>query len=289
MGVNNIVLLGNLGSDPKVTIFDDKDKMVTLSLATDSSWIDRQTGLKKEATEWHTVQLRRGLAGVAEKYLKKGDKIYVSGSIRNRKYLNDKGQSQYITEIFGKKLLMIPGSVSKARLEELDISSKLVDVDKNVDEVKKPVKSDSKEDDNLVKVPTSAVIDEVALDAHQEGVVDVTADHMEPVISELGDMADQADSEALNPTIDMHTKKELLADDSSEFESSQSIDIEAVEVTSDEGVDLGSAIKQGHAEMDFADSDINLLADEFNREALEAQKRDDYLDIDEDLPDWLLP
>lgn len=98
--VNKAILIGNLGRDPEVRSFASGSKVVNLSVATSESWKDKQTGERKERTEWHRVSITNdGLARVAEQYLRKGSKVYVEGQIETRKWQDQSGQDRYSTEI----------------------------------------------------------------------------------------------------------------------------------------------------------------------------------------------
>ena len=108
--VNEATVLGNLGADPEVKTFNDGGKIVTLSVATSESWNDKQSGERQERTEWHRVVLRGGLANTAEKYLKKGSKVYIQGAMRTRKYTDSSNVERYVTEIIGLKLNMLDGA-----------------------------------------------------------------------------------------------------------------------------------------------------------------------------------
>lgn len=111
--LNRVFLIGNLGADPEVRHFDDGGSLARLRIATTESYKNRE-GNKVENTEWHTVVLRRGLAGVAEKYVKKGDKIFIEGSIHTRQWQDDQGNDRYSTEIRGTNMTMLgsPGGNS---------------------------------------------------------------------------------------------------------------------------------------------------------------------------------
>lgn len=99
-GVNKVILLGNLGKDPEIRFGQDNIKVATLSLATSESWKDRTTGERKERTEWHRVIIfNERLADVAEKYLKKGSKVYIEGQLQTRKYTDKEGVEKYTTEV----------------------------------------------------------------------------------------------------------------------------------------------------------------------------------------------
>jgi len=109
--VNKVILVGNLGADPEVRTLDNGSKVVNLRIATSESWKDKNTGEKRERTEWHRVVIwNEGLAGIAEKYLGKGDKVYIEGQLQTRKWEKD-GQDRYSTEVvlsgFGGTLTML--------------------------------------------------------------------------------------------------------------------------------------------------------------------------------------
>ena len=98
--VNKVILIGNLGQDPEVKSFQNGGRIANLRIATSESWKDRQTGERKERTEWHTVVLQsEGLVGVAERYLRKGSKVYIEGQLRTRKWQDASGNDRYTTEV----------------------------------------------------------------------------------------------------------------------------------------------------------------------------------------------
>ena len=98
--VNKVILLGRLGNDPEVRMSQEGNKIVRLSLATSESWKDKQTNERKEKTEWHRVVIfSQGLADIAEKYLKKGSKIFLEGQIQTRKFTDQAGIEKFTTEI----------------------------------------------------------------------------------------------------------------------------------------------------------------------------------------------
>ena len=112
--LNQVSLIGNLGADPDVRILNSGDPVVSLRIATSESWTDKQTNEKKERTEWHTVVIfNKGLAGVAEKYLKKGMKLFVQGQLSTREWQDHQGQRRWSTEVvlrgFDGKLEMLGG------------------------------------------------------------------------------------------------------------------------------------------------------------------------------------
>lgn len=98
--VNKVILIGNLGADPEVKSFQNGGRLANLRIATSESWKDRTTGERKERTEWHTVVLNSdGLVGVAERYLRKGSKVYIEGQLRTRKWQDQSGNDRYSTEV----------------------------------------------------------------------------------------------------------------------------------------------------------------------------------------------
>lgn len=102
-----MILLGNLGKDPEITYLEsNKVPVVRFSLATTETYMNKE-GQKVDQTEWHNVTLWRGLAEVAEKYLKKGSRIYLEGKIRNRSYEDKEGIKRYTTEIVGDNMVML--------------------------------------------------------------------------------------------------------------------------------------------------------------------------------------
>jgi single-strand DNA-binding protein len=98
--VNKVILVGNLGKDPEVRRTQDGRPIVNFTLATTDTWRDKNTGERKEKTEWHRVVIfNEGLCRVAEQYLKKGSKVYLEGSLQTRKWQDQSGQDKYTTEV----------------------------------------------------------------------------------------------------------------------------------------------------------------------------------------------
>lgn len=112
--VNKVILIGNLGADPEVKSFQNGGRIANLRIATSESWRDKATGERKERTEWHSVVLQSdGLVGVAEKYLRKGSKVYIEGQLRTRKWQDQSGNDRYTTEVsvgVGGSLTMLDGA-----------------------------------------------------------------------------------------------------------------------------------------------------------------------------------
>jgi single-strand DNA-binding protein len=106
-GINKVILIGNLGSDPEVKFMPSGDAVATLSLATSESWKDKNTGEQVEKTEWHRVVMFKRLAEIAGEYLKKGSKVYIEGRLQTRKWQGQDGQDRYTTEIVANDLQML--------------------------------------------------------------------------------------------------------------------------------------------------------------------------------------
>ena len=98
--VNKVILIGNLGRDPEVRTFQNGNKVCNLSIATSETWKDRDTGERRERTEWHSVAIfNETLARLAEQYLRKGSKVYIEGKLETRKWQDQSGQDRYSTEV----------------------------------------------------------------------------------------------------------------------------------------------------------------------------------------------
>lgn len=111
--VNKVILIGNLGRDPDVRTTQNGTKVANLSVATSESWKDKNSGERKERSEWHRVVIFGPLADIAERYLRKGSKVYLSGSLQTRKWQDQSGADKYTTEIvlqgFNSELVMLDG------------------------------------------------------------------------------------------------------------------------------------------------------------------------------------
>ena len=106
--VNKVILLGNLGRDPEVRNFPNGGKVANFSIATSETWKDRNTGERRERTEWHNISItNEALVRVAEQYLKKGSKVYVEGQLETRKWQDQSGQDRYTTEIVAQEMQML--------------------------------------------------------------------------------------------------------------------------------------------------------------------------------------
>jgi len=114
--LNKVMLIGNLGADPEIRTFGNGGKVCNLRIATSESWRDKNTGERREKTEWHTVAVAifsEGLVRVCEQYLKKGSKVYIEGALQTRKWQDQSGNDRYSTEVvlqgFGSTLVMLDG------------------------------------------------------------------------------------------------------------------------------------------------------------------------------------
>ena len=112
--VNKVILIGNLGADPEVRSFANGGKVCNLRIATSENWRDKNTGERKEKTEWHSVAIfNEGLVRIAEQYLRKGSKVYIEGQLQTRKWQDQSGQDRYSTEVvlqgFNGTLTMLDG------------------------------------------------------------------------------------------------------------------------------------------------------------------------------------
>ncbi len=126
-GVNKVILVGNLGKDPEVKYLDSGIAVANFSLATTENYKNKE-GERVSQTEWHNIVLWRGLAEVAEKYLKKGSSIYIEGRIRTRKWEDDDGKTRYNTEILGDNMTMLGGK-PQAENKNADLTSSEHDED----------------------------------------------------------------------------------------------------------------------------------------------------------------
>ena len=158
--VNKVILLGNLGQDPDIRTMQNGKKVCTFSIATSNSWKDKDTGEKKEKTEWHRVVVfNEGLVGVVENYIKKGTKLYIEGALQTRKWTDDSGTEKYTTEIviqgYGGRIDIVSSKSSNQEFTEEpknlkndDSSKKVIDAKENK-EKDKDVKSDNLKEEDI--------------------------------------------------------------------------------------------------------------------------------------------
>lgn len=120
--MNRVTILGRVGKDPQVRTFQNGDKVANLSVATSERWKDKQTGEKKERTEWHTVAVTGPAVGVVESYVHKGDMILIEGQLQTRKWQDQSGQDRYSTEVvvkaFGGSVHLIPNGKPREDREQ---------------------------------------------------------------------------------------------------------------------------------------------------------------------------
>lgn len=122
--VNKVILIGNLGKDPEVRNMNDSAKVANITLATSENWTNKQTGNKEERTEWHRLVIYRQQAEIAEKYLKKGMKIYVEGKLQTRKWTDKDNQERYTTEIVVDNFTMLDKKDGGSAGDSYDQSSR---------------------------------------------------------------------------------------------------------------------------------------------------------------------
>lgn len=108
-GINKVILVGNLGKDPEVRYLEGGTAVANFPIATSETFKDRTSGEKKTITEWHNVVVWRGLAEIAEKYLKKGNQVYIEGKLRTRQWQDKDGNNRYTTEVVGDNMQMLGG------------------------------------------------------------------------------------------------------------------------------------------------------------------------------------
>lgn len=114
-GVNKVIIVGNLGNDPEVKSMPSGEAVANISVATSESWIDKQTGDRREVTEWHRIVFYRRQAEICGEYLRKGSKVYVEGRLKTRKWQDQHGQDRYTTEIQGDVLQMLDSRSDRAQ------------------------------------------------------------------------------------------------------------------------------------------------------------------------------
>jgi single-strand DNA-binding protein len=108
-GVNKVIIIGNLGNDPDTRYMPSGSAVTNLSVATNESWKDKQTGEQKDRTEWHRVAMFGRLAEIAAEYLRKGSQVYIEGRLRTRKWQDQSGNDRYSTEIVADEMQMLGG------------------------------------------------------------------------------------------------------------------------------------------------------------------------------------
>lgn len=123
-GVNKVIIVGNLGSKPEMRTSQNGNIIATFSIATSESWTDKQTGEKRELTEWHNIVLNGRLAEIAEQYLNKGSKVYLEGKLKTEKWTDKNGIDRYTTKIIGNSLQMLSSRDSEQAEQKPQKSAK---------------------------------------------------------------------------------------------------------------------------------------------------------------------
>ncbi|MDO4643627.1 MAG: single-stranded DNA-binding protein [Cardiobacteriaceae bacterium] len=117
-GVNKVILIGNLGNDPDMRYMPSGEAVANLSIATSETWTDRNSGEKRERTEWHRVVAFRKLAEIIGQYCKKGTKIYIEGKLQTRKWTDQSGQNRYSTEVVADEMQILSGRSGESSYDE---------------------------------------------------------------------------------------------------------------------------------------------------------------------------
>ena len=126
-GINKVILVGNLGNDPDIRTMPNGEAVANITVATSESWTDKNTGERREVTEWHRIVFYRRQAEVAGEYLRKGSKVYVEGRLKTRKWQDQNGQDRYTTEIIGDVLQMLDSRQSGDNQDKQSTSNAYAD------------------------------------------------------------------------------------------------------------------------------------------------------------------
>ncbi len=130
LGINKVILLGNLGKDPEVRYLENDRARASFTLATNEIYKNKE-GEKVTTTEWHNVVLWTPLAKIAEQYLKKGKQVYIEGKLTSRSYVDKEGQTKYVTEIVGQNLVLLGSNKNESGHPEDWQSTSLPDIEEN--------------------------------------------------------------------------------------------------------------------------------------------------------------
>src|SRR5690554_4326576 len=147
-GVNKVILVGNLGKDPEVRHLESGAVVANFPIATTETYKDKN-GNRQEQTEWHNIVLWRGLAEIAEKYLRKGNQVYIEGKLRSRSWEDKEGNTRYITEVIGENLTMLGGRPNSSDSSISATATPENNNDTSLDTPITPDLSSSEEDDDL--------------------------------------------------------------------------------------------------------------------------------------------
>ena len=122
--INKVILVGNVGNDPEMKTFQSGDKVINFSVATSESWKDKESGEQKSITEWHKVAIfNNALVDIADKFVKKGMKVYIEGQLQTRKWQDKEGKDRWTTEVLGNQLTMLGSRNTSDSSEEVSNSS----------------------------------------------------------------------------------------------------------------------------------------------------------------------
>ena len=137
-GINKVILVGNLGQAPEVRVFQNGDSVANITIATSETWKDKNTGEQCEKTEWHKVTMFKKLAEIAGKYLKKGSKVYIEGSLKTRKWQDKTGNERYLTEVHANTMQMLESLKSVENRETTGSQNIGQDINNNYSTAKSP-------------------------------------------------------------------------------------------------------------------------------------------------------
>lgn|SRR5690554_137727 len=140
--VNKVILIGNLGKDPEIRVLENGTKLARFSIATSESYTDKTTGERRSITDWHNIVVWRGLADVVEKYLTKGQKVYIEGKLKTRSWQDEAGATKYSTEVVADNMTML-----SSRAENDSVSNQPNFDSGNTPEKPKPMSGGLSDDD----------------------------------------------------------------------------------------------------------------------------------------------
>ena len=165
-GINKVVLIGTLGRDPETKTFPNGGSLTQFSIATSESWIDKNTGERKEQTEWHRIVLYNRLGEIAQQYLKKGSKVYIEGKLRTRSWEDQNGQTRYTTEIIAEQMQMLDsnpnaGVQPPANFDPESFNGKPLDTDVKAPVAKVPTTRQKANKASVPSVPSADLDDDL--------------------------------------------------------------------------------------------------------------------------------
>ncbi len=163
-GINLCTLLGTLGRDPETKVFPNGGSLTQFSIATSESWTDKNTGDRKEQTEWHRIVLYNRLGEIAQQYLKKGSKVYIQGKLRTRSWEDQNGQTRYTTEIIAEQMQMLDSNPNSgvqppANFDAESFNGKPLDTDVKTPVTKAPATRQKANKASVPSVPSADLDD----------------------------------------------------------------------------------------------------------------------------------